>query len=127
MPSGTGADAGDGSPQQQPLLPGTNGSSSTPVVFLPGSAEMEAPVRSSGDIASLLPSGGGMDGYLVVVTSYTVPGEVTPELAGMRAEAVYNMLLNLGVPAQSVRTVTQAGTDSHRHKVDVDFLYVGDK
>jgi hypothetical protein len=78
----------------------------------------------------MLPPVSELEGYLVMVTAYTALDEDTENLAGMRAEAVYNMLLNLGVPAQSVRTNpdhTPTGTERYRQRADIYFLYVGDK
>jgi hypothetical protein len=99
-------------------------------MFLFNSPEMAEPVQYSNDLAALLPPAGELEGYLVMVTSYTALDEGLENLAGMRAESVYNMLLNLGVPANMIRTnpdLTPTGTERYRQRADIYFLYVGDK
>ena len=99
-------------------------------MFLFNSAEMAEPVQYSNDLADMLPPIEELEGYLVMVSAYTALDEDVGGLAVMRVEAVYDMLLNLGVPARAIRTHadnTRTGTERYRQRADIFFLYVGDK
>jgi outer membrane protein OmpA-like peptidoglycan-associated protein len=102
----------------------------TTVMFAHNSSEMTEPVQFSRDLADMLPPIDELGGYLVIVESYTATGEDRKNLAEMRAEAVYDMLLNLEVPAQRIRTYannTPAGSESYRQRAVISFAYAGDK
>jgi outer membrane protein OmpA-like peptidoglycan-associated protein len=131
VPTDANGNGGTPLPEPEPSPPPIHWSDdSAAVMFLFNSAEMAEPVQYSNDLEDMLPPVNELEGYLVMVTSYTALDEDLENLAGKRAEAVYNMLLNLGVPAHMIRThpdTMPTGTERYRQRADIYFLYVGDK
>ena len=94
------------------------------------SADMLEPEQYFADLAEFLPPPGDLSGYLVVVTAYTASDETAENLAALRAETVYNMLADLGLPDPMIRLMADpvsGGSERYRQRADISFLYVGNK
>jgi outer membrane protein OmpA-like peptidoglycan-associated protein len=99
-------------------------------MFAFNSAEMLEPEHYIADLTEFLPPLDELDGYLVVVTAYTASGETAEDLAELRTEAVYEMLIDLGLPGSKIRLVADpvsGGSEPYRQRADVYFIYVGNK
>jgi outer membrane protein OmpA-like peptidoglycan-associated protein len=101
-------------------------------MFLFDSDEMAEAEQYYNDLADMLPSAGELvrAEYIVVVSAFFASDEASENLSQLRANAVRNMLIDLGIPNDLIRVhaaASSGGPERYRQRADISFLYIGNK